>query len=88
MLDSYRNQVLPGDNYLTRASNNTITKAIKMVAIYNKKPRANQLSRFELLNTLILCFLCFIAITRCIYLADNSIDQEDEKGTRSFMLVY
>lgn len=42
-------------------------------------PKANQVSRFELVNTLVLYFLCFIAVTKCIYLADNSIDQKDEK---------
>ena len=71
MFDDFRNRVLPGDIYLTGVSAKTIIKAIKIVAIYNKKPRANQVSRFELLNTLILCFLCFIAITRCFYLADK-----------------
>ena len=71
------------DIYLTGASNKTTIKAIKIVAIYNKIPRANQVSRFELLTTLILYFLCFIALTICIHLADYSIDHQDEKGTTS-----
>ncbi len=70
-------------NYLTGASNKTTIKAIKIAARYNKEPRANQVSRFVLLTTLILFFLCFIAITRCLYLAAISIGQRNEKGITS-----
>ena len=70
-LISFETKFYPRDNYLTRASNKTTIKATKISAIYNKKPRANQISRIELLLTLIYYFLCFIAITTCIYLADK-----------------
>ena len=58
-------------------------RAIKTVAKYSKMPKKNHRSRFVLLITLVLYFLCFITVTRCMYLADNSIGHRDEKGITS-----